>query len=106
MTGNTVADKSRMIYRSWHPAAGAMAGIALCSCWYMRGWLTGSNYIVMTAGAHTNNLRVVDAQRRRLEGGWTGGVAGVAQIGAVDMGGGFADGKDIVVTTGTGTNHL
>ena len=82
------------------PAGGGMAAVAFGRGRHMGGTLAGGGHAVVATAADTDHLGMIDAGGgHRLPGGREFVVAGVAIVGAVDMGQQFTAGIDAVMAT-------
>lgn len=82
VAGNAVTGQTGMVKIRRHPGIGGVAGFAIIATLHMGGVLAGGDAAVMTAGAGTHHLGMVDACRRH-----PGSIAvtGLTHIRSLDM---------------------
>lgn len=83
MAGGAVRCDSGMIEIGRHPGVGRMAAFAIISARDMSGVFTGRDGAVMTAGADSNHLSMIDLECRHPSGV---AVTTLTAIGRLDMG--------------------
>ena len=87
VTGNALIRREACVVNGCgYPLLCAMAGITFRSCCNVRWTFAGCNDVVMTAGAHSNNLVVIHCTvGYRYPGRWMHQVTGVTHVGGIDM---------------------